>query len=95
MRIDVHGLEINVTPENSAIFTGTTLLNGLYVDMDDDYVFIPEELPKYPEVALTAKSEGVPVYQLESYDPEATPFVFIINALCRVFREEIEVVTSE
>jgi hypothetical protein len=92
MKIEVHGLEFDANPANSAIFMGKTLLNGIYTDLDDDYVFIPAELPNYPEVAFKAKLEGIPVYEIDSYDPEATPFVFMINALCRLFREEVEVI---
>lgn len=93
MIIGINDSEVDATPENSVIFVGETLLNGVYVDDDDDYLFIPEDLEaviNYPELALALKYEGVPVYELEEYDPFSPPFCFIINALCRVFQAEIE-----
>lgn len=95
MKINVHGRDVEATPENSAIFTGSTLLNGMYTDLDDDYVFIPEELDSYPELALTAKYESIPVYDIKCYDPTSPPFCFMINALCRMFREEVEIACGE
>lgn len=93
MRIAIESTEFEATPENAAIFTGDTMLSGVYVDLDDDYVFLPhneEYIPNYAELALTLRHEGVPVYDLKTYDPESVPFCFIINALCRMFRNEID-----
>lgn len=93
MIIGINGSEVEATPENAVIFTGETMMNGIYVDGEDDYLFIPEDLEavtNYPEIALTLKFEGIPVYDLDEYDPTAQPFCFMINALCRVFRCEID-----
>lgn len=94
MLISVNDIEYEANCENSAIFTGTTLLNGMYTDLDDDYVFIPEELDNYPELATKAEDESIPVYELSEYDPNSPPFCFIINALCRVFRQEVDELTD-
>lgn len=93
MRIAIDTAEFEATPANTAIFTGDTMLSGVYVDLVDDYVFLPkneEYIPNYPEIALSLKYEGIPVYDLQAYDPNAQPFCFIINALCRMFRNEID-----
>jgi hypothetical protein len=94
MIIGINGGEVEATPANTAIFTGKTLLNGIYIDIEpDDYLFIPQDLEavtNYPEVALSLKYEGVAVHELIAYDPESEPFCFMINALCRVFQAEIE-----
>lgn len=91
MIIGINGCEIEATPANAAIFTGETLLNGIYVDQDDDYVFIPEEvINNYVQVIEVMESENIPIYELATYDPEAQPFCFMINGLCRVFACEIE-----
>lgn len=93
MKIKLDTMEFEATPANAAIFTGDTMLTGVYVDMDDDYVFLPDNedyIPNYSELALSLVNEGVPVYDLQTYDPNAQPFCFIINALCRMFRNEIE-----
>jgi hypothetical protein len=90
MRIGVDNAEFDATPENTAIFSGSTLLNGIYTDLDDDYVFIPEDTELYPEVVLMLMDEGIPAYRMDAYDPNAQPFCFIINALCRTFRKELD-----
>lgn len=91
MRISVLGMEYEATPANTVIFTGTTLLNGVYSDLDDDYVFLPEyAVDGYSDVVDLLVGEHITVYDMESYDPTAQPFCFMINGLCRVFRSEIE-----
>lgn len=93
MIFSVHGEEFEATPENAAVFTGTTLIKGLYIDYPDTYLFIPDDpeiIPEFEEIAVQAELSGIPRYELESYDPEAQPFCFIINALCRVFRGEVD-----
>lgn len=99
MMIGINDCEIEANPENAVVFTGETMLSGIYVDVEpDDYLFIPQDLEavtNYPEIALSLKFEGVPIYELEEYDPESAPFCFMINALCRVFQAEIEDTFSE
>lgn len=90
MIINITGLEYTANPENSAVFRGETMMNGMYTDLDDDYAFIPQELPDYDLVVVQAVEEGIPIYDLVEYDPQKPPYCFIINALCRVFRDEIE-----
>lgn len=93
MRIGIDEYDFEATPANTVIFTGDSMLAGVYCDLDDDYVFLPhneEYIPNYPEIALTLMYEGVEVHELGGYDPNAQPFCFIINALCRMFRNEIE-----
>lgn len=93
MKIGLNDKTFEATPANAIIFTGDTMLCGVYIDLDDDYVFLPhneEYIPNYPEIALGLKHEGVAVYDLQAYDPNAQPFCFIINALCRMFRNEID-----
>lgn len=43
MIFSVHGEEFEATPENAAVFTGTTLIKGLYIDYPDTYLFIPDD----------------------------------------------------
>jgi hypothetical protein len=95
MILELKGEQYELNRENTVIFTGETLLNGIYLDRDDDYLFLPndgEVIPCYQELEDALAGEGVTVYELDSYDPIAQPFCFIINALCRVFRSELDVV---
>lgn len=91
MHIEVKNMQYEATPANTAVFIGKTLLNGIYTDLGDDYVFIPEgSVEGYDEVTSLLVQEQVAVYELESYDPNAQPFCFMINGLCRVFRCELD-----
>lgn len=91
MQVSVEGQVFESNPANTVIFTGTTLLNGIYVDQDDDYLFIPEGvIGNYEEVTELMQAEDIAVYEMDSYDPEAVPFCFMINGLCRVFRCELD-----
>lgn len=94
MKIGLDHVEFEATPENTVIFLGEeTLLAGIYTDLDDDYIFLPfneDYIPNFGEIALQLKHEGVAVHMLREYDPEAQPFCFIISALCRMFRNEID-----
>jgi hypothetical protein len=98
MILELKGEHYDLNRENTVIFTGETLLNGSFTDMDDDYLFLPNDpeiIPGYQEVEDALIAEGVTVYELDEYDPTAQPFCFIINALCRVFRSELDVVLTE
>lgn len=91
MRIEVRNYEYEATPDNTHIFIGETLLNGVYTDLDDDYVFIPQsESRDYVKLAVGLKKEGVEYSKLQEYDPEEEPYCYMINALCRQFRNEID-----
>lgn len=94
MYLNIQGEQYEVSKDNSIMFIGDTLIHGLYVDVDeDDYFFLPTEAMGEDEVEpfLDAlEEEGVYISDLLEYDPEAAPFCFIINALCRYFGREIE-----
>lgn len=92
MQVSIEGLQpFEATAVNTAIFTGSTMLNGIYCDMDDDYVFIPEGvIGNYEEVVSLMQQEMIPTYNMDGYDPNAQPFCFMINGLCRVFRKQLD-----
>lgn len=98
MIIELSSGEFEVTPKNGAFFRGNTLINCLYVDFPDDYIVIPKDenvTPAYENVYEQGIKEGIPVYDLHDYDPEAFPICFIINAYCRLFRDEINQITEK
>lgn len=91
MYLNVHGEKFEINDENAVLYTGDTLINGVYADYNTEYLFIPLEAIEEPDVLLDiVEEEGVPVVELYRYDPEDEPFCFIINALCRYFRREID-----
>jgi hypothetical protein len=92
MYVNILGDTYEFNAENTIYFTGETLIDGVYADInEDDYVFIPTEAMDDPELILnTIIEEQIRVVDLVYYDPEAEPFCFIINALCRYFGREID-----
>ena len=94
MKLNLEGERYEVNPENSVLYIGETLINGLYIDIEpDDYLFLPLEVLSEDciDSFLDAlDNEGVEVVELEHYDPEQEPFIYIINGLCRFFAREID-----
>jgi hypothetical protein len=92
MQVSIEGLQpFEANAVNTAIFTGSTMLSGIYCDQDDDYVFIPEGvIGNYDEVVSLMQEEQIPTYNMDGYDPNAQPFCFMINGLCRVFRTQLD-----
>jgi hypothetical protein len=91
MRIESNNCEYEANAANTTIYTGETLINSVYTDLDDDYSVIPENTSQdYVNVLVRLIQEGVTAYRVESYDPNAEPFCFIINGICRAFRKELD-----
>lgn len=85
MRILISNGEVEANSDNSYIITAQNdMLNGLFVDRDEEYTFIPEDTEGYPELALTAVGEGITVLDVQSYDATAEPWIWVINSLARM-----------
>ena len=96
MYVNIHGNKFELNSDNSTYYTGETLIEGLYIDLDDDYIFIPTESMADPEAVLDiVEDECIPVSEIVSYDPNADPFKYIINAMCRYFAEEIDCLNED
>ncbi len=93
MHIEAKNCEFDATPDNAVLIIGTTLLNSIYVDMQDDYFVIPAVPNRdYIQLAVALHNEGVPTLRVDrdEYDPTAEPFVHVINGLCRAFGKELD-----
>jgi len=93
MRIEVDNAEYEATPTNTIIFIGETLINGIYTDLDPepDYVMIPATpTTGYIQLATNLYQEGIPAVRIDSYDPNADPYVHMIAGICRAFRHELD-----
>lgn len=95
--LNVNGECYEAGPDNTIIFAGDTLITGVYLDLpEDQYLFIPDDVcTDYESVLERLIDEDVPIWDLQTYDPEEEPFIYIINAMCRLFAKEVEVVTRE
>lgn len=91
MKFKIGSEVYEATPDNSCIFEGTTLIQGIFIDLEENYLFLPTEiLDNSQELYREAQEEGIAYHTLLDYDPEAEPFVYIINAMCRMFAREVE-----
>ena len=96
MNLNIHGECYEARPDNTIIFVGDTLIQGVYLDLDAEYLFVPDEaVDNYDAVLERLVDENIPVWDLQTYDPEDEPFIFIINAMCRYFAREIDLISNE
>ena len=94
--LNIQGNCYEASPENTIIFVGDTLIQGIYLDLDEEYLFLPDDVcDDYDSVLERLVEENVPVWDLQTYDPEEEPFLFIINAMCRLFARELECLNEE
>lgn len=93
MRVVVNETEFEADPNNSMIITCTNdLFNGMYIDHDDSYAFIPAAMEGYPELAFTAVFNKIPLLDIQMPDDyearcrylEQEPLKWIANTLARL-----------
>lgn len=92
MYVNIDGEKYEFRDDNTIVYLGDTLIHGIYVDLpDEEYIFLPTEVISDLEGVLDSlEEENIPVVELRKYDPDEEPFCFIINALCRYFRREVD-----
>jgi hypothetical protein len=85
MIVVVNNSEFEAHPENAAVIRCTNdMMNGFFVDYPDTYAFIPAETDGYELIFDHAVDEGIPVYDIEAYNPDMEPFKWIVNCLARL-----------
>lgn len=96
MILNSNGVDYAATPENSVVIScDNDMLNGFFVDYPETYLFIPDDTEGYPELAIGAVDEGIPVVDVQNPDLEQTPFKWIVNALGRACVAKAEEFISE
>ncbi len=85
MKISYNEVDYDVTQDNAAVLTyPNDMMNGIYIDLDDSYMFISSFSADYEALAEDAVASGV--YEIEvndDFDPEETPHCYVINSLAR------------
>jgi hypothetical protein len=70
-------------------------MDGLYVDLDDDYCFIPKFVPGYVEVETIAMGIGIPQVEVSVVDLTEAPHCWVVNALARCVVGQFELLLEE
>lgn len=85
MRINLKGIgSYDATPENAYILEyPNDFMNGLFVDLDDDYFFVPSFVPGYVEVETQALGIGIPKIEIVEYNLSEPPHLWVASALGR------------
>lgn len=91
------GQEYDLPPENWAILHyPNDMMDGLFVDMDDDYCFVSAHQPGAAEFIETAREGGAEDYQLgedAQIDFTEPPHCWVVASLARLVvrsAEELE-----
>lgn len=94
MKIQVNGQEQDVPQENMAVVQyQNDLLNGLYIDMDDNYAFISAHCGDGNRAVIKdMRSGGVQTFDLTEHDVDLSepPHLWIVNSMARIVVESAE-----
>lgn len=85
MQINLKGWgSFEANPDNANILIyPNDLMDGLFVDLDKEYCFVPKFLPGYVEVETIALGIGIQQIEVVHYDLTEAPHCWVVNALAR------------
>lgn len=89
--------ELEATPENTwIVMYPNDIMDGIIIDLDDQYAFISAHTPGYAELLDELDKEGVEtVCVAEDNDLSQPPHSWIINSIARLVVHEAEMVIDE
>lgn len=87
-------MEGELDVERSFILTGHGIMDGVYIDTPTDYGFVPEDAEEYEGMMLWALDEGIVQrpFNPATFDPNTEPYCYVINALCKRFKGELDTI---
>lgn len=72
-------------------YMGNDLMNGIYVDMEERYIFISAHQPQFEQMAPTLSLEGTPVVNYTGeVDYESEPHNYILASMGRIIVNGME-----
>ena len=92
MILRVGEAEHNITPENSLVlrYDKQSMANGLYCDMEEQYLFVSDEVND-SQVTKQAEQEGIHIVRvLDTPDWDAEPHCHVYKSLARILILEVE-----
>lgn len=84
--------EIDCTPDNTYIVSyPNDLLDGVLIDLDDNYAFISAHTPGYSELLDELDTEGIESFQMdEDTDMSVQPHCWVMKSVGRLIVAEAE-----
>lgn len=85
MIIDNGKNQYQATAENAVYyrFPKNDILNGLYLDLDEDYLFISQHSEFFNRIITAALLEGIPNKPVHEFNPDEAPYIYMISHLGR------------
>ena len=84
--------EIDCTPDNTYILSyPNDLLDGVIIDLDDNYAFISAHTPGYKDLLDELDTEGVGWFSIdEGVDMEEQPHCWVLKSISKLIVAEAE-----
>lgn len=83
--------ELELTPDNTYIVSyPNDLMDGILIDIDDQYAFISAHTEGYGEVLDQLDQEGVGYFSVEEFDPSEPPHSWLLQSLSKLIVQNAE-----
>lgn len=97
MRVEIEGDEFEINVHNALFmrYAQLPILNGLFVDRDDDYVFVHADMDVYTRLYHPLREEGVHTSLISGeFDPTQMPHCWVIASVGRMLVQLAEDITE-
>lgn len=83
---------VPIRPDNAIILTyPNDMMNGMFVDMDEQYCFIQADSDAYEDILEKAREEGIPEAEVgDQADLTEYPHCYVIQSLARFVMDAAE-----
>lgn len=89
--------EIDCTPDNTFVLRyPNDILNGVIIDLDDNYAFISDHTAGTDQLELDLENEGIETIEIEEgVDLTDAPHAWVVQSVIRLVIREAEIVCEE
>jgi hypothetical protein len=95
MNINVNGNSFDMNKENTFVMEfENDLLDGIYIDMDEEYVFVSKHTEVYEMLVPCCLKEDVFLIQSGEVDLDEPPYLWVVSALGRTIAEAAEKIAN-
>lgn len=95
MIIDTGANQYEATNDNAVYMRyPNNMMNGLYVDMDDEYLFLSEHSEFFNTVITAALLQGIPTVEVSGYHAAEPPHCYVIASLGRFVASSAEEISD-
>ena len=97
MRLNINGTDRYFDKEDTFVaFYPNDILNGIYWENEDDYMFISAHIPPYSQFELAKRCyvEDIPFYEMLDVDLSEPPHCWVVSALGRTIASAAEQIAN-